>query len=99
MGEWNAIGQAGGERMAFEMIDGDERFAGGQRDRLRGGQADDDAADEAGPGGRGDGVDVGEAEPRIAERRGDYAVERLDMGAGGDLGNDTAEDGMSVGLR
>ena len=99
IGKGETVGQAGGQRVALEMIDRKQRLAGGERDRLGRGQADEDAADEAGAGGRGDRVDVGEAEARLAKRRGDDAVERLDMGARGDLGDDPAEGGMVGDLR
>ena len=62
------IGQAGGERMRFEMIDGDERAAEAERDRLAGGDADDQSADQAGAGGRGHRVDRLEAEPGLGQR-------------------------------
>ena len=76
--------------MPFEMIDGDEGFVGGQRDRLARGQPDHDAADQAGTGGGGDGVDVVERAARLVQRAADQMVERIDMGARGDFRHDAA---------
>ena len=86
--------------MRLEMVDRDQRLVGDQRDRLGGGQADDHAADQA------------RARPRPRRRRcssklapasaialRDDAVERLDMGARGDLRHHAAEGGMLVDLR
>ncbi len=92
IGEGNAIGQAGGERVAFEMVDGQKRLVGCCGQRLGGHQADDEAAHEAGAGGGGDGVDVCERQAGFVEGRGDDVVEGFHMGAGGDLRNDSAED-------
>ena len=52
--EGKVVGEARGEGVGFEMIDGDERLAAGESQRLGHGQPDDDAADEARSGGRGD---------------------------------------------
>jgi hypothetical protein len=42
------IDEARAERMALEMVDRDERLAGGQSDPLSSEQRDHDSADEAG---------------------------------------------------
>ncbi len=47
IGKGKIVGEPRRQRMAFEMIDGDEGFAGSERQRLRHGEADDDAADKA----------------------------------------------------
>ena len=70
-----------------------------ERDGLAHGDADDQAADQAGPGGRGDRVDRVEAEPRLGERLADGRVEQLDMGARGDLRHHAAIGRMQVELR
>lgn len=72
--------------MALEVVDGDKRLAGRERDRLRRGQADQHAADQPRAGGRGDRVDLAKADAGLAHRGRDHGVERLDMGAGGNLG-------------
>jgi hypothetical protein len=51
------VGQPRGQRMRFKVIDGDQRLLGDQRDRLRGGQAHDHAADQPRPGRRRDPVE------------------------------------------
>ena len=55
------------------------------RDRLGHGQADDHAADQARSGRRGDAVEGGESDLRLAHRLGDDGIKGLDMGAGGDF--------------
>ena len=71
----------------------------GERDRLRRGQPDDDAADQPRPGGGRDAVEVAERNPRLGHGLGDDVVERLDMGAGGDFRHHAAEFGMLADLR
>src|SRR3546814_3830989 len=53
--------------------------------RSGGGQADHHAADQAGSGGDGDGVEIGQGDPGGGQALGDQAVEMLDMGAAGDF--------------
>ncbi len=81
------------------MVDRDQWLAVHERDRLGHGQADDDAADQARPGGRGDAVEGGERNPRLVHRLGDDGIECLDMGAGGDFRYYAAELGMFADLR
>ncbi len=85
--------------MAFEMIDGDEGPAEAERDGLRRGHADDQAADETRPGRRGHRIDRGEIEPGLSHGLADRRIEQLDMGAGGDLGHHAAIGRMQVELR
>jgi hypothetical protein len=49
IGKFDPVEQPRGERMAFEVIDGEQRLAMGERDGLGHGEADDDAAQEARP--------------------------------------------------
>ena len=70
-----------------------------QRDRLGRGQPDDHAADQTRAGGGGDAVERREAEVGLAHRPGDDVVERLDMGASGDLRHHAAEGGVLADLR
>jgi hypothetical protein len=58
-----------------------------------------DAADQAGPAGGGDAVDVGEAQTGAPHRLGDQAVEMVEMAAGGDLRHDAAIGAMLGDLR
>ena len=86
------------ERMGLEVIDGDERLFVNERDGLGGGEPDHEPADEAGAGGGGNGCQVRKTNARIRERPGDEPIEDLDMGAGGDLGHDTAKGAMGLDL-
>ena len=90
IGEGGIVGEARGQRMGLEMIDGNEGFAQGERDGLAGRQADDDAADEAGTGRRRDGIDLGDRHAGLGDGAFDEPVQHLDMGAGRDLGHDPA---------
>lgn len=99
VGKVEFVGQPGGEGVAFKVVDGDERLAGGIGDGLAGHQADQHAADQAGAGGGGDGVEVGEADAGVVEGGADEAVHDLDVGAGGDFRHDTAESGVFLDLR
>ena len=73
------------------MVDRDQRLVVDQRDRLGGGEADDHAADQAGTGRGGDAVDLAEGLAGLGHRLADDAVQRLDMGARGDLRHHAAE--------
>ena len=55
-----AICQARGQRMRFEVVDREQRLVMRERNSLRGGQPDDDAADQAGAGGGGNAVECAE---------------------------------------
>ena len=82
------------KRMAFEMVDRDQRLARRQRQPLGGDQADHHAADQPRPGGRGDRVDLAERDTRLGQRFLDQARQDLDMGARRDLRNDAAKGAM-----
>ena len=85
IGKRRRVGEPRRERMRLQVIDRDQRLVVGKRDRLGRGQADDDAADQAGPGGRGNAVERVERHLRLGHGLGDDVIERLDMGARGDL--------------
>ena len=61
VGETDAVGEARRQGMALEVVDGEQRLAGDERQRLGGGQPDQHAADQPRTGGRGDAVEIGEA--------------------------------------
>ena len=69
----------------------DQRRAGGERRRLRGGHPDQERADQTRADGHGDAVDVAEPDAGLLERLRQQRVERLHVRAGGDLGHDAAE--------
>ncbi len=56
-----------------------------QRQRLGGGQPDDDAADEAGTGGRRDAVEIVELDGRRLQGARHEAIHHVNVGAGGDF--------------
>ena len=93
------VGEPRGQRMRLEVIDRDQRLLRHQRDRLGGGEPDDHAADQAGPGGGRDAVELAKVHAGFGHRLGDDQVERLDMGARGDLRHHAAEGGVRVDLR
>ncbi len=88
--EEDAIGQARSQRVAFEMVDGDERLAGGPGDPLRRHRADDQPADQAGTGGSRDAIDLGEVDASLAERQRHQGIEMVEMRPRGDLRHDPA---------
>ncbi len=94
IGKRRRVGEPRGERMALQMIDRDQRLVVGERDGLGRGQADDDAADQAGPGGGGDAIERFERHVRFGHRLGDNGIERLDMGPCRDLRHHAAEFGV-----
>ena len=99
IGKRRGVGEPRGQRVRLEMVDRHQRLAGDQRDRLGGGQPHDHAADQAGPGGGGDAVEIGEAHARLLHRLRDDQVERLDVGARGDLRHHAAERRVLLDLR
>jgi hypothetical protein len=76
--------------VGLEVVHGEQGLSRDERQRLRGGEPDEHAADEAGPGRGRDAVDLVEGDPRMAQRTGDEAVDHLHMGAGRDLGHHAA---------
>ena len=104
-GEEQAIGKSGrfgeprGECMTFEMIDREQRLVVRQRDGFCRGQADDDAANQSRTCRRSNPIERLERNLRLAHRFGDNAIERFDVGAGGDLGDDATEFGVLTDLR
>ncbi len=87
IGEGDVVGESRAQGMAFEMVDRVERLVVHGRDRLGHGDTDDNAADQARPGGRGDAVEIGEADPGLAHGGFDQRAEMLQMRAGGDFGH------------
>lgn len=90
IGKADPVGQARCQRVAFQMIDGDERLVMNQRQRLGRGGADDQAARQARSAGRGDAIEIGPGCSGLVHGLINQAVEPQDMGARGDLRHDTA---------
>ena len=80
--------------VAGEVVDAPERQAAAGGDALGEHHPGEDAADQAGAGGDGDGVEVGEGEAGAVEGGAGDGVEALGVGAGGDLGDDAAVGGV-----
>ena len=94
IGKVDRLGEPHGQCMTFEMIDGEERLAAREGDALGRHDADHDAADQAGPAGRRDGVEIVEAQLRLGQGRLDQPVDAFEMGAGSDLRHHAAEAAM-----
>ena len=99
IGKRQRAGQPRRQRVGLEMVHRDQRRIVHHRDRLRGGQPDDHAADQAGTGGGGDRRKLRKADAGFLHGAVDDAVEHVDMGARGDLRHHAAEGGMLLGLR
>ena len=82
--------------MADQVVDGVERLAERQRERLGGADADHEGSGEARAARDGDRVDLGECDPGLGERGIQRRAQRLEVGAGGDLGDDAAVAGVLV---
>src|SRR5438046_1804387 len=72
----------------LEMIDPHERKTGREREATRVIRADEKATDEPGADGRGDDVDLRQLPPRVAQRLLGEHIERTEMLARRDLGDD-----------
>jgi hypothetical protein len=81
------------------MVHRDQRRVVHHRDRLCGGEADDDAADQAGTGGGRDRRQFGKLDARFVHGLCNDAVEQIDMGARRDLRHHAAEARVLLGLR
>ena len=99
VGEFDCVGEARRQGVRFEVIDRHQRFLGDQRNRLGGGEPDDDPADQAGAGRRRDAVELPQADVGVDHRLGDDVVDDLDMGARRDLRHHAAIGGVLVRLR
>ena len=84
------IGQHRRKRVAFQMVDRDQRLAGRQREPLCSDQPHHHAADQPGARSCGDRVDLGQLDLRLRKHLLDQLGKDLDMGAGGDLGDHAA---------
>ena len=98
IGEVEPVGEPCGERVRFQVVDREKGPAARKRHRLRRGRAHQQAADQAGPGGGGDAVQVGEAEAGLRHRLAHQRVQAVEMGAGRDFGHDAAIGRMLAGL-
>jgi len=93
------VGEAGGEQVAFEVVDADQRPAREPGEPLGGLHPDEQRADEPRPAGHGDGVEVGEAHARLDERLVDDRQHLHHVVARGELGDDPAPAPVHLDLR
>ncbi len=92
------IDQPRRERVAFEMVDGDQRLAGGKREALAGKQRDHHSADQPRAGGRRHGVDVMDRNPGVIENLADQRRQNRHVRPRRNLGNHAAVRLMRLGL-
>jgi len=88
-----------GGHMALEVVDRHERQAARERQRLRGREAHQERADQAGPLGHGHRLEVVEPDARVGQRTFHGRHDQLQVPARGHLGHDTAVRRVQGGLR
>ena len=84
--------------MAFEVVHADERRAVHPGERLGRRAADEQRADEPGPLGDRDAVEIAQPDARLRERAANDGHDRLEVAARGQLGHDAAVRGVDVVL-
>ena len=89
-----SFGQANGQRMAFEMIDRQQRQAPRRRYRFRRGQSHHQPTNQPGTCCCRDGIDILKAETGLAQRLFDQRIEHLHMGPRRDFRNHAAKGAM-----
>ena len=100
IGEGEAVGETGGQRVRLEMIDRDEaECRAPSAIALAVVTPTISPPIRPGPRCRGDAVDLIERKPCLAQRLKDRGIEQIDMGARGDLRHDPAIDRMQIELR
>ena len=87
------------QRMRFQVIDRDQRLAGGGGNGLGRGEADEDAADQPRPRRCRHAVEIGKGKARFLHCRLDDVVEMGDVGARRQFGYDAAIGLVLVDLR
>jgi hydroxymethylbilane synthase len=96
--EFDLVGQARSEGVAFEVIDGEKGNVLRSSNRLAHHHADHHPTDQAGAGGGGDAVEVFKGNPGIAEGCADQRIKMFKMGAGSNLGHYAAKGFMFLEL-
>jgi hypothetical protein len=82
------------ENVTVQMVDGVERFAQRKSHGFGTGDADHQAADQAGTASNGDPIELRECDVRALERVLDDGGKQCDVPAAGDFRNDSAELGV-----
>jgi hypothetical protein len=80
----------------LEVVDGDERLAGGNSKTLGDARADDQATDQAGPGCRGHRIQVSGGQVGFRQYAADQRRQMAQMGARGDFRHHAAERGVRL---
>ncbi len=93
------VAEEEGSDVRVQVVDRDERQPASPRDRLRRAQADEERAGKPGPARDRDPLDVVEGPTRFGERFIDRRDDEFEVPARGDLGDDTAEPRVQLGLR
>jgi len=88
-----------GADVAFEMVDADEGDVPGKAERLGVGEADEEATDEAGAVGDGDGIEIFEAGVGLGEGFADDRDDGADVLAAGEFGDDATVLLVDIELR
>ena len=83
--------EAGGQRVALQVVDGDERAAGCERQPLAGAGTDEQAADQPGARCGGDGGKIRRAQSGGLQHRCHHRRQVTEMRPRGDLGHYAAE--------
>ena len=93
------IGQPRRKGVAFQMVDRNQRLVAGHRQRFGGDQPDHHPADQPRPGGGGNRIKVGQAQPSFFQHRFDQRGEPFGMGARGNFGDHATIGPVSLILR
>ena len=94
-----ALLEKDGVNVAFEVVDRDEGKVVGEGEGFGVGDADEQCTGEAGTGGDGDGVEIGEGHAGFSERGADDRNDGAKMLATGELRNHAAVAGVGSNLR
>jgi hypothetical protein len=93
-----AVLELGGLDVGPQVVDPEQRQVVGEREPLGRRHPDQQRADQAGPGGDGDGVDVGQAHAGLDQRLVHRGQHQLEVGPGRDLGDHAAEGRVQLRL-
>ena len=88
IGKGHVFAETHRQRMAFEVIDRQQRLVVREGQRLGGHDAHHHAADQARPAGGGNAVELVEAQSGLFQRLDKDSIDAFEMGTGGELGID-----------
>ncbi len=93
-----ALFEKGRVDVAFEVVDAHDRRAVHPGQRLGRRAADEERADEPGPLGHRDAVEIAQPHPGLRERPANDGHDHLEVAARGELGHDAAVGGVDIVL-